>query len=316
MEINNLSNQQLVDYYNSLIAQNLASQNITNNAVEGLVQVNNSQSVQDINTLFQNAMLEYLNSKQADTNSVIQTFNGYQYTSNKNAALIDGSALVNPRSYVVGALVIDPQINELAGTLFKSNANNFSVGDWRAIVEQAILANGGLGNSEDGFLAWSKDGHFVRLRNINLTPEQNQKLASMSLEFGWPVEDLPSSKEENLLSDEGKIVELDNKIAEFETKIANFRQDPQNDFTVKYGKQRFKVTYDESTGMFASTSYKVRSGIKGWFDKNVSKISKGLGIVKKIFSFIPGWGHIVSACANITQKFSDFYKSKNSQYTS
>ncbi|MGI6680514.1 MAG: hypothetical protein ACOX3T_03375 [Bdellovibrionota bacterium] len=334
MEVNNIYNRQLADYYNFLIAQNMGAgtsancNNITNmqnvmpsqNLLTQNIASHNiaTQNIATQNVALKNIdenLLRYLSSTQANLNHVIPAFSGYPYTSARNAPLISGETLVNPRNYILGAIIIDPKVNELAGELFKANANNFSVNEWRAVVEQAILSNGGLGNSEDGFLAWSKDGHFVRLRNTNITPEQNQKLASMSLEFGWPVEDLPSNMEENIIEDPVKQEELNNKILDFETKIANFRQDPQNDFTVKYGKQRFTVAYDGNTGMFASRSYKLRSGIKGWFDKCAKKISTGLGIAKKVFSFIPtGWGKIVSVCAGVLQKLTDFYRARNQGY--
>lgn len=260
-------------------------------------------------------LVAYLASKQANLNAIIPSFQGYQYTSNPEAALIAGSELINPKDYVLGAIIIDPQVNDIAGQLFKAHAANFSVNEWRAVVEQAILANGGLGNSEDGFLAWSKDGHFVRLRNTNLTPEQNQKLASMSLEFGWAVEDLPSSKSESIIGDDQKIADLDSRIANYEEKINAFRQDPNQDFTLKYGKHRYTVSYDPQTGMFTSRSYKLRSGFKGWFDKCAKKISTGLGICKNVFKFIPGWGTIVSKCCEVAKKITDAYRAKNPLHT-
>ncbi len=311
MEIQNVSTQNMIDYYNQLLsAQNVQTATPTSS-------INTLGSTNIMENIEQDPLYQYFSSKAADLNATISSFPGYSYTSTafENAALIDSSELVNPKDYVLGAVIIDPSVNALAGELFKANANNFSVGDWRAIVEQAILANGGLGTSEEGFLAWSKDGHFVRLRNSNLTQEQNQKLANLSLEFGWPVEDLPSNMDESILSSPEEIVKMDEKLADFEQKISDFKQNPENDFTVKYGKQRFQVCYDSSTGMFYSKSYKLRSGIKGWFDKNVSKISTGLGIVKNIFKFIPGWGTIVSLCAGATKKIADWYKSRNGLYT-
>lgn len=320
----NISNNELAQYYNFLMTQ-MASQNVTNTqyvannqnvATQNTVNNITSEQVMNIDanqgiTDTQNALLAYLTSKPADLNKVIPSFSGYTYTSSQDAALISGDSLINPKSYITSAIVIDSQVNALAGELFKSHVANFSVNEWRAVVEQAILANGGLGNNEDGFLAWSKDGHFVRLRNTNLTPEQNQKLASMSLEFGWAVEDLPSSKSENILGDESKIQELDARIAHYEERIEAFRQDPNQDFTLKYGKHRYTVSYDQQTGMFSSRAYKLRSGIKGWFDKCAKKISQGLGIAKNIFKFIPGWGTIVSACCSVTQKLTDFYRARN-----
>ena len=200
MEVNNIYNRQLADYYNFLIAQNMGAgtsancNNITNmqNVMPSqnlLTQNIASQNIATQNIAGQNAtgqnvalknidenLLRCLTFTQANLNHVIPAFSGYPYTSAKNASLISGETLVNPRNYILGAIIIDPKVNELAGELFKANANNFSVNEWRAVVEQAILSNGGLGNSEDGFLAWSKDGHFVRLRNTNITPEQNQSL--------------------------------------------------------------------------------------------------------------------------------------------
>lgn len=328
MEINNVNNI-LAQYYNALLAQNNqsggtgvvnmpipneASVSLPENIANYLQGANANGTQQPASCVNNDAMSAYLASKQADLGAIIPSFQGYPYSSNPAAPLIDGANLINPKDYVVGAIIIDPQVNEIAGELFKANAANFSMNEWRAVVEQAILANGGLGNSEDGFLAWSKDGHFVRLRNTNLTPEQNQKLASMSLEFGWPVEDLPSSKDENIIGNETKIQELDTKIAQYQEKIEAFRQDPNQDFTLKYGKQRFHVAYDAQTGVFASRSYKLRSGIKGWFDKCAKKISTGLGIAKSIFKYIPGWGTIVSACCGITQKLTDFYRARNVGY--
>ncbi len=311
MEIQNISEQDIINYYNQLLASQVNAQ------TSSLDSSNTTTSTGTTGNIDQDVVAQYFSSKEANLNSTIPSFSGYSYTSTayKDAALIDSSELVNQKDYVVGAVIIDPSVNALAGELFTANANNFSVGEWRAVVEQAILSNGGLGTPEEGFLAWSKDGHFVRLRNTNLTQEQNQKLASLSLEFGWPVEDLPSNKAESILSSSDEIAKLDSKLEDFDTKIAAFRENPENDFTVKYGKQRFQTSYDSSTGMFYSASYKLRSGIKGWFDKNIKKISTGLGIVKNVFKFIPGWGTIVSWCADFTKKITDWYKGNNGVYT-
>lgn len=322
MDIQNLSTQEVINLYRQLMAaqagtnvgnvSNTSGATSTNNASQPVENVTTGEAVDNIEN---DPLYRYLSSKEADLNATIPTFSGYQYTStpSSEAPLIPGSELVNPKDYVLGAVIIDEEVNELAGKLFTAHAANFSVNEWNAVVEQAIIANGGLGNGEDGFLAWSKDGHFVRLRNTNLTQEQNQKLAAYSLEFGWPVEDLPSGTSKDALTDEQFMEKINLKIADFDKKIEAFRQNPENDFTVRYGKRRFKTSYDPNTGYFASISYKVRSGFKGWVDRMYGKIQTGLGCISKVCKYaIPVYGPIISLCCKGVQDILGLYGAQES----
>src|SRR5262249_16387125 len=86
----------------------------------------------------------------------------------------------DPKSYIVGAVGTPPG----AGEDMNNNVANLFNEDWAGQVQNAIQENGGLGNEQDGYLAFSSSMGFVRLRNTNLTPEQNRQLAAISLQTG------------------------------------------------------------------------------------------------------------------------------------
>jgi hypothetical protein len=172
-------------------------------------------------------------------------------------------------------------------------ANMFSP-DWQALVQEAIERNGGMGNEEDGFLAWSKVG-FVRLRNPNLTIEQNQKLATMSLEMGIEVENTPA-RADTSVQDNPKINNWVNEfIHKYESGLQQFLENPENGLTVKDGRRRYEMKLDTDSGAIFSSYYKKSGGLKGFFQRNMKYISPIADAITSVGKLIPGWGSIAAA---------------------
>ncbi len=219
----------------------------------------------------------------------------HRYTSAKNGeariAKYDGD-----KHYIKATIGTPPEAAEMreAGV-----ANVFYEG-WQQQIQKAAEDNGGLGNAEDGFLAWTKVG-FVRMYNESLTAEQNQKLATFSLQTGTPLEVTPARL------DEGRTVfnqpELNRWVSEFieqaDTKFAAFIEDPTQKMEIRDGRRRFTMQLDQESGMVFSSYYKKSGGIKGFVQRNFKKFAPILDIVGKVGAFIPGWGQVLAVGANV-----------------
>ncbi len=208
----------------------------------------------------------------------------------------------NEPFYVHGALIIPVEVNEMAGKLFEAKAANLLNQEWQQAVTVAAEANGGLGNEQEGYLAWSKAGHFVRLYNPSLSPEHNQRLAQMSLQGGWAVEDLPSRWEDVKPEDQATHQKLEEFLTNFDTAFQKFSENPAEGLQVKDGRHHFLMQYDAESGYTFSNHYKMPGGIRGWLIKNFKKFGKVADVISVVANFIPGWGTAISACVQAIKK--------------
>lgn len=174
-------------------------------------------------------------------------------------------------------------------------ANVFSP-EWNAEVQNAAQLNGGLGNSEEGFLAWSQSNGFIRLRNPNLTPEQNRKIAEMSLTGGMPVEEMPSKTWHKSFEDPGTDRWVNNFLGSYEKELHGFLSDPTGDaFEVKDGKHRFVMKMNPETGGVQSYHELKVSGFKKFMQKNMSWMSPVINVAGAVFAPITGGLSMVAA---------------------
>ena len=190
-----------------------------------------------------------------------------------------------------------------AGELKDNNVANAFTSQWQEQVQQAAERNGGLGNAEDGFLAWSSNG-FVRLKNESLTAEQNRRLAEISLTTGTKIEDLPSRTTDDTVDDPKTNEWVDTFIQKHDSAMAQFLADPTQGYSVKDGKHRYEMKLDQESGLVASYHYKKHGGLRGFFESNLKGISKVCGWVSTIGSFIPGWGTVAALAARGVQALS------------
>ena len=193
------------------------------------------------------------------------------------------------KAYIHLAIPTPPEAAELV----KHGLGNVFSDGWQQLLQDAVARNGGLGDVENGFLAFSKIG-FVRFYNDNLSAEQNRKLASMSLEMGFAIEDMPARAPRANENIDRWVNEF---ISEYESSKEAFLQDPKKALTVKDGRRRYEVKLDPNTGAAISRYYKKSGGIRGFIQKNFKTISKITDLVGKVGSYIPGWGKAIAAVA-------------------
>jgi len=190
-------------------------------------------------------------------------------------------------AYVNGAVGTPPE----AGQLAEGGAANFLNPAWVEQVELAARRNGGLGNAEDGYLAFSREHGFVRLKNTGLSPEQNRRLAEISLQTGWPVEKLPSRTGDSAIADPKVGRWVDDFIGRFDQELVDFKADPvKNGISVKDGRRRFKLEFNEQAGGVVSYDYKKKGGFGGFVQKHMKFIGPVLDGLSLAANVIPGLG--------------------------
>lgn len=193
--------------------------------------------------------------------------------------------------YIAGAIGTPPE----AGQLDQCGAANFLNPAWRKHVESAAARNGGLGNAQDGYLAWSKEIGFVRLKHVGFSVEQNRRLAEISLQTGFPLEDLPTRKSENGFEDPRVFDWVDEFIAKFDEQLAGFVADPVGDaLVVKSGKRRYVLEYNEQANGFVSYEYKKAGGLRGFAQKALKATGPALDALSVFGHAIPGVGTAVA----------------------
>ncbi len=183
---------------------------------------------------------------------------------------------------IVGALKMPPEVTKFAEA---GIANMFSP-EWQQMVAAAAQMNGGMGNSEQGFLAFSREHGFVRLRHPGLTPEQNRVLAAMSLQTGWPIERLPCRN--GLDCPPGGDPKMDKWVNEFvakyEKEIGAFVESKgQDPVEVKDGsRNRYKLEMNAEAGRVVSYEYRKAGGFKGWAQKNMSWLGPVMDVASMV----------------------------------
>lgn len=207
----------------------------------------------------------------------------------------------NAPFFVHGALIIPVEVNAAAGQLFEAHGANIANQEWQQVVAVAAQANGGIGNDQEGYLAWSKEGHFVRMYNPSLSPEHNRRLAEMSLQGGFAVEDLPSRWEDIKPDDQQIHQKLEEFLNNYETSFQKFIEDPAAGLQLKDGRHHYLMQHDPESGYTFSKHYKMPGGVRGWLMKNMKKFGKIADIVSVVANFIPGWGTAVSAIVQMVK---------------
>lgn len=192
---------------------------------------------------------------------------GIPYTSTR---IEKANLLMNIKSedWMVASLPTSPEVAEMR----RAGVANMFVPEWQQVVAGMAQRNGGLGSSEDGFLAFSQEYGFVRLRNPRMTPEQNRRIAEISLQTGTPVEVLPSRIADSALEDGNVNRWVDEVIGKFEVALQKFIQNPEEGFSVKDGRRRFEMKIDPQTGLVQSTYHKKSGGLKGFIQQYAPKI--------------------------------------------
>lgn len=181
---------------------------------------------------------------------------------------------------IVGVLPSAPELLEFA----KSGIGNVFNEEWRQVVAAYASKNGGLGDSENGYLAFSREHGFVRFRNPRLTPEQNRRLAEMSLVLTAPIEKTPArlSGKDSALNDEDNNRWANEFIGRYDKEVADFLADPSNGISVRDGRTRYKAEIDKESGRVVSYHMKKASRLQGFMQRAV----KVLGPVADVASAI------------------------------
>jgi|GEM_PF-4439454 len=239
-----------------------------------LATVNNAPVMSDPRSVTSSELLiNYFSQPRANESTVPETLQGFTYGSKP---VSDPSIVTTGITNVSIAAVIGgpPEALELK----KAGVGNLLNPEWKAVVSQAVEQNGGLGDSENGFLAFSKESGFVRLRNPGFTPEQNRRLAEMSLFGGWAIEDLPASKGYTTFTNAKENKAIENIIERFDVGIEKFKQDPSKGMTVNDGRRRFVMKLDSESGRVVSYNYKKASGLRGFVQRSMKFLAPVLDI--------------------------------------
>ncbi|MCB0323157.1 MAG: hypothetical protein KDD69_06265 [Bdellovibrionales bacterium] len=172
--------------------------------------------------------------------------------------------MVSEKPYLAGYIPTAAHSGELSA----QGLAHFLMPQWRRDVAEAVGRNGGTGNAREGYLAWSELG-FARLRNPNLTGEQNRRLAEISLRYGIPVEKLPARCEYEVRTSERHNQWVNRVIDRFDSELREFLANPLDELRVNDGKRRFRFSFDKETGVPRVLYYKKKSGLGGMFDAAV-----------------------------------------------
>ena len=217
----------------------------------------------------------------------------FKYGSNTNN---NGNLIVPPATdlpYITAAIATPAK----AGELYMARTANLFNEEWQEQVASAIEKNGGLGTTSDGFLSFSKIG-FVKLKNENLSAEQNRQLAAISLQLGIPIEDLPSRSPDSAAEDPDINRWVNDFLTEHSETFSAFLQNPQLGYSVKDGSHQYQIGINSLTGQITSGHEKIHGGIRGWCAKNMSWLSPALDMISTATSFIPGWGTAASVISS------------------
>lgn len=197
------------------------------------------------------------------------------------AHIVRDVEIKNPN--VLAALATPPEAAQLA----EGGIGNVFNPEWAQLVNDFVQKNGGLGDAQSGYLAYSSEYGFVRLKNPNLTDEQNRRLAEISLTMGMPIEKLPSRSAESAFDKPNVDAWVNKFIGSFDEKFAAFMQDPTKGFELKDGRRRYKMEFNEEAGRVVSMYYKKAGGLRGFFQKAMKYIAPIADIASVAF---PGIG--------------------------
>lgn len=205
----------------------------------------------------------------------------------------------NERQAIVGA----HGTPELAKQLAEGGVANFANPEWMKLIAHAVEQNGGLGNSEDGFLAYSKEMGFVRLRHPGFSPEQNRRLAALSLQTGWPIERLPCRQDgDNTLTDPKAQQWVEEFLGKCESGLAAFVANPKEGLEIKDGSRNgYVMRVDEASGALVSYTYRKRGGFAGFVQKHMNVFGPLLDGLSIVANVVPALGTAVAAGAQLVK---------------
>ncbi len=196
-----------------------------------------------------------------------------------------------PAHYVAAKIPTPPIVGEIDRAGIANTLNP----EWQGVVAEAVKLNGGLGNSEDGFVAFSETHGFIRLRNPDLTPEQNRRLAEMSLTMGVSVEKLPSSAGFPEHEQQKGRDWADRVIARHDKELADFLEDPKsNGISISDGRRKIHLEYNEKADRFVSYDFKRSGGFRGLAQRHIADIAPVLDALSVVVNVVPGIGQAAS----------------------
>lgn len=185
---------------------------------------------------------------------------------------------------IVGVLPSSPELLEFA----KSGIGNAFNDEWRQVVAAYASKNGGLGDSQNGYLAFSREHGFVRFLNPRLTPEQNRRLAEMSLVLTAPIEKTPArlSGKDSALNDDDNNRWANEFIGRYDKEVADFMADPTNGISVKDGRTRYKAEIDKESGRVVSYHMKKASRLQSFMQRAVKNLGPVADVASAIMTFV------------------------------
>lgn len=229
-------------------------------------------------------LANYLSAPRADQTAPPALLEGLEYGSfpaGPNVLITEG----NDKEYIVGAVGTPPEVGQLA----EAGLGNLFIEPWRQQVADAVARNGGLGTTGDGFLAFSRDMGFVRLRHPGLTPEQNRRLATISLQTGWPIERLPCRQMKDGYTDPEFGQWVDDFIGKYETQFGAFVGGQSEQIEIKDGsRNRYVMKKDPEVGAVVSYQYRKAGGFKGWAQKNMKIVGPVLDALSVVGGAVLG----------------------------
>ncbi|MCA9320545.1 MAG: hypothetical protein KDB53_07410 [Planctomycetes bacterium] len=173
--------------------------------------------------------------------------------------------------HLKGGIGTPPEVAQLADW---GVANAFSP-EWQAFLDYAVRANGGgLGDAETGYLAFSREYGFVRFDHPGLTPEQNRRIAAISLQTGWPIERLPGRNlDDNSFESEKVDAWVNDFIGRFDEEMGAFLADPADDLKMQSGsRNHYQLKYDPEHNRVFSSEWRKNGGFRGMVEDNFDVI--------------------------------------------
>lgn len=217
----------------------------------------------------------------ADESAPPKTLSGFAYGS-KPAAEAGLSTAGVKSDFIVGTLNSPPEVQKLA----EGGIGNVFNPEWQKVLAAAVEQNGGLGNSQDGFLAYSQDHGFVRLLNPRMTPEQNRRLAEMSLTMSAPIEKIPSRIQDSALKDPEVSKWADEFIGRYDKAMTDFLANPKEGVQIKDGRTRYKLEVNAEAGRVVSYNFKKAGPFRTFMQKAMKYIGPVADVAAAVFTFI------------------------------
>ncbi|MEZ6196726.1 MAG: hypothetical protein R3F20_13535 [Planctomycetota bacterium] len=219
------------------------------------------------------ALPDPLDPPPADESRVPIGLDRYPYGTHPEAKLIETPA---DRPQYRGGIGTPPEVAQIRDA---GIGNAFSP-EWHHFLEQAVIGNGGLGDAENGYLAFSRNDGWVRFKHPGFTPEQNRRIAAISLQTGWALENMPGrNPNDSVFEAENVNRWVDEFIGKFDREMAGFLDDPTDTIDFKDGSRRqYIMQYDAESNRVGSFYVRKRGGFAGFAQKNLDVIGPILDV--------------------------------------